>query len=96
MVAWQVDFIDAYDAHCALDACGGLVTHRRTEEDTRRRRTGPGRFGIDDLGCLDALGQEADAPIDLAQETTCVTAGRSRDSRNRRSSSRRCSPPGVM
>src|SRR6478735_1526385 len=102
MVAVEIDLVGAYDAHHSLRSCGIGIAHGRSEECPRRRLPRSRTFRVHHFRGINSLREKANSPIDLAQPllaahaTTFVTAGRSLVSKNRCSSLRRCSPPGVM
>ena len=54
-------------------AAGGVgVADRGAEEDMRRRASGSRGFRVDDFRGVDALGEKADAPVDLAEPPLAV------------------------
>src|SRR4051794_38769593 len=72
VAAVQVDLVDADDADDVVLAGGVAIRHGRAEEHPRGRRAGPSCGGIDDFGRVDALPEEADPRIDLAQPPLAI------------------------
>lgn len=72
VVALEVDFIGTDDADGAFDAIGIGIANGGTEEDFFRRGTGPGGFGVNHDGGFDALHEEAEAGVDLAEAALAV------------------------
>ena len=67
VVQLKVDLVGADDADGAFDSRGIAVAHGRAEEDLRRCPPGSRTFRIDHFRGVDAFGEKANAPIDLAE-----------------------------
>src|SRR4051795_10859492 len=72
MVAIEIDFVEADDAHLPLNAGGVGVPNSRTEENLSRGAANSRLLWIDYFGGIDLFGQEPDAPIDLTQPPLVV------------------------
>src|SRR5581483_7227294 len=72
MVAIEIDFVGADDAHDSLCARGVGIAHRGSEERSGRLLRGSRRFRIDYFRGFDSLGQEANSTVDLAQTSLAV------------------------
>ena len=68
----QIDFVDADDADHPLGSGGVGVADGRAEEDVRRGAPASRGFRVHHFRAVDALGQEANPPIDLAQPSLAV------------------------
>src|SRR5579863_4008426 len=72
VVAVEIDFVCAHDAHHSLRARGIGIAYGRSEECPLRRLSRSRSFRIHDLRGFDSLGEKANPPIDLPQPPLAV------------------------
>jgi hypothetical protein len=72
VVAVEIDFVGADDAHHSLRSCGIGIAHGRSEECPRRRLPRSRTFRVHYFRGIDSHREKANPPIDLAQPPLAV------------------------
>jgi hypothetical protein len=72
VVAVEIDFVGAHDAHYSLHGRGIGIAHGRSEECPRRRLSGSRSSGATTSAASIRLGEKANPPINLPQPPLAV------------------------